>query len=327
MTSEDWKPRVDLDLTTASLAAFQDRVARFYVLVDGERPPGPLALPNGWYTITPQMSEDFLRRNRANRQVSFATVKKYWQAMSSGDWRATGQALILDREGKALDLQHRCWAGYLGQVSFKSYVITDASPEDDLFAYIDDCKPRSAGDALFTSGMNGISNYIAGAAKLAWKYENNAIGIIQQPRIRDMSTREVLEYTRTHPKLGEAAHTIMGSFKKAVSIIGSKPVSIFFGWQVIEHYSFNILTEFFDPLGIGANLEEDSPILGLRNRLLREEEEAGDLKQPRRLALLIKAFNLHVDGRKLSPKGLSLRDNEKFPRFAAQPAADFSHAA
>jgi hypothetical protein len=77
-----------------------------------------------------------------------------------------------------------------------------------------------------------------------------------------------------------------------------------------------VLDDFMVPLGSGANLAEDSPILALRNRLLREAEEDGTLNQPRRLALVIKAFNLHIAGKRVTGRGgLYVRDNEKFPRL------------
>ena len=76
-----------------------------------------------------------------------------------------------------------------------------------------------------------------------------------------------------------------------------------------------MLDDFLYPLGSGANLAEDSPILALRSRL-NKEDESDDLNQPRRLALLIKAFNLYSTNQTVNPKrGLILATNEKFPRI------------
>ena len=41
-----------------------------------------------------------------------------------------------------------------------------------------------------------------------------------------------------------------------------------------------------------------------------------------RLALLIKAFNLHIAGKKVSRGGLHVKDNEKFPHIDPLPMAD-----
>ena len=115
------------------------------------------------------MSQEFLRRNESNRLVSLRTVKKYFNVMKAGQWYRTGQPLILNKEGKAEDLQHRCWASLLGGVSFPSFIITDSPVEVDKFARIDDGKVRTLADALQTSGLNGLAAPIAAAIKLAWK--------------------------------------------------------------------------------------------------------------------------------------------------------------
>jgi hypothetical protein len=321
-TTAAWTPIVELNLETTGTAAFKETVTKFYEWAKTQ-PIAPMDIQSGWYEVTPQMAEDLLRRNRANRPVSLSTVKKYHFSMKNGDWKKTGQPLIVNVEGKAEDLQHRCWAAYLGKVSFQSFIIPDAPAEPDMFAYIDDNRPRSAGDALHTSGLNGLSSHIANAAKLAWRYDHHAIGIIAQPKTREMTTREVLEYVRTNSGLVSAAHMVNGTYGKAIKVIGSKPVTYFFAWRVIKAYGEDALDGFFTLLGSGANLPEDSPILGLRNCLLsKADEEEDEIKAPRRLALLIKALKMQMDGKKLGRSGLSLRDNEKFPRIEEPPTPD-----
>ena len=328
-TGDGWTAAVELNLDTAGASAFQETMTKFYEWSKTQPPLGPIGMQNGWHEITPQIAEDMLRRNSANRKVSLQAVKKYYNVMKIGGWRRTGQPMIVNREGKAEDLQHRAWASYLGKVSFTSYVITDVPAEPDMFAYIDDGKPRSAADALYTSGNNGLSGIIAGAVKLAWRYDNNAIGIFKQPRIRDMSTPEVLDYARNNETLGAAAHLLMGSYPKAANVIGNKAVATFFTWKATEYHGSNVVDDFMIPLGSGANLDEDSPILALRNRLLRDSDgDDNDLKQPHRLALVIKAFNFFVAGTKMGKRRtLSLRDDEKYPRIETTTQLDLPQAA
>jgi hypothetical protein len=316
-----WTPAFELNLETVSNSAFQEVLLKIREWSDQQPPLGPLTLKNGWHQITPQLAEDFLRRNTSNRKVSLGTVKKYATAMLAGDWKETGQPLLFNKDGKAEDLQHRVLACYFGKVTFTSYVITDVPVNADLFAYIDDSKPRSPADALHTSGMNGQSPVIAAATKLAWLYDNNALGVITQPKIRDMSVREVLEYTRVHKAIIDAAHRLMGDYPRAAHVVGHKGVATFFIYKVLKHYDAGVLDNFMVPLGNGANLDEDTAVLALRNRLLQSGEEDDKMRPPRRLALLIKAFAMHVQGKKVGRGGLSLRDNEKYPRFETiQPA-------
>jgi hypothetical protein len=313
-STSSWQPRFRLDLETASATAFQDLVSQFREWAASEPAPR-LQLSNGWHEITPQVSEQLLRNNRANRKLAFKTVLKYASAMANGEWKRTGQPILINERGQVEDCQHRAWASYLGGHSFPSYVVADIPFEPDLFAYIDDCKPRSAADALYTSGNNGLSPILAAVVKIAFRYDHQALAIMKQPRIRDMSTREILEYTRNNPGLGKAAHTLMGSYHRAALVIGNKAVAAFFAWKVISLYGEDVLDDFLGPLGSGALLSEDDPVLALRNRLIREGEQDDDLRQPHRLALLIKGFNMHMAGVKTGRRGLYVRDNERFPRF------------
>lgn len=308
----DWTPAVTLDLDTASTQAFANTIKEFKTWAATQPALGPLTLVNGWYDVTPQMSQDFLRRNEHNRKVYLNAVKKYFNAMKAGQWHRTGQPLIINKDGKAEDLQHRCWASLLGGVTFPSFIVTDAPVEADSFAYIDDCKPRNASDALETSGMNGQSGAIAAAVKLAWKYENGALSIMKQARVREMSIPEVLAYGRSHPEIGEAAHYLMTDHAKAVKLIGNKGVAVFFAWKAMEMHKTATLDDFLYPLGSGANLAEDSPILALRSRL-NKEGEVEKFHEGHRLALVIKAFNMDVTGETVGKRGLYVRDNDKVP--------------
>ena len=134
------------------------------------------------------MMQDFLRRNVCNRRPSLATVAKYHYSMTTGDWRKTGQGLVFDLSGKMNEGQQRGWSCYFGQVSFDTYIVTDAPVEPDLFAYYDDIKRRSEGDALYTSGLDGIASHLAAAVLLSYRYENHAIEIHKQPKIHSDRT-------------------------------------------------------------------------------------------------------------------------------------------
>ena len=306
-----WQPAVELDLETASTRAFEEILERFYAWSEKQPPLGPLNIKSGWYTVDPQMAEDLLRRNVCNRHPSFSTICKYNYSMRIGEWRKTGQPLVCNNAGKLNEGQQRCWASYLGKVSFETYIVTDAPSEDDLFAFYDDVKPRSAADALETSGLNGAANHLAVAIQLAFRYEHGALGILKQPKIRKLNNREVLHYSQNHPGLNEIAHQLLANYGKAVTVIKNKGVAIFFAERVTALYGEDALDHFLVPLGNGANLEEDSPILGLRNRLLSEDK----INKERVLALTIKAFTYFMDGTKLKKGNLYVKDNEKFPHL------------
>ena len=231
--------------------------------------------------------------------------------MTHGQWHRTGQGLVFNVAGRLNEGQQRCWASYFSKSSFETFIVADAPDEVDLFAYYDDNAPRTEGDALHTSGLNSFSTPLAQAVHLAWRYENDVLGVFKQPKVQKLNKREVLLYARAHQSLTETGHLVFPTYGKAVSVIDHKGVTLVFSDLVIATHGEKTLNEFFVALGSGANLDENSPILGLRTRLL-----ANEVDKERKLALLIKAFNYHIEGRTLGKKGLYVADNEPFPKIA-----------
>jgi len=302
---------VELDLTTASSVSFYAAIDEFYKHSATQPEPGPLNLTSGWYNVSGVQSGDFLRRNDKNRVPKFSAVRKYHYDMVNDQWHRTGQGLVFNVLGKLNEGQQRCWASYFGKKSFPTFIVTDAPDEPDLFAYYDDNAPRTEGDALHTSGLDGFSTPLAQAVHLSWKYENGVLGIFKQPKVQKLNKREVLEYARAHASLTETGHLLFPNYGKAVSTIDHKGVALMFADLVISVHGEKALDDFLTPLGTGANLDEHHPILGLRTRLL-----ANDIDKERKLALLIKAFNLHLAGKSLGKRGLSVNDNEAFPQVS-----------
>lgn len=322
-TGEGWKPAFEIDLETASPAAFQEIRDRFAEWSKTAYPAGPFALNSGWHDVTPQVAEDLLRRNKANRKLSLATVKKYFRAMKSGHWMPTGQGFLVNQAGDLDDGQHRAWAAYLGKVTFKSFIVADVPVIKQMFAYIDDGKPRSASDALYTSGSNGLSATIAQTIKLASRFDAGALTVmVKQPRVQELTIPEVLDYAEKNPGLGEAAHTLVSTFNKAANVIADKAVASLFLWKAAEAHGMGVIHPFLISVGTGANLSGDSPILAFRERLREANIDDEDMPKERRLALLIKAFNMHLAGKKVGQRGLYVRDNEKFPQIGSLPMAE-----
>src|SRR5215831_132399 len=217
-----WAPAVTLDLFHCSAVAFQEAVDGFHKWADDN--PSTRTWESGWWDLIPELSEDLLKRNKRNRKASLGTVQRYARDMLADQWRATGQPGLIDTNGEVFDIQHRAYAGYFSGATFRCYIVADVPVQDDLFAYLDGGKPRSAADALFTAGADGLSGAIAAAIKVAFRYDNNGLGVFKQPVMRALTNPEVLAYSRKHPGLGEAAHHLVSNYPKAVQVIKAKGV-------------------------------------------------------------------------------------------------------
>ena len=334
--SDGWAPPVVADLSTINPQSLESILNQLKVWMASQVLP-PLSISAGWHTVTPQVALDWLCRNRANRRVTLATLQKYAKNMLANRWRRTGQGIVFDRNGKLLEGQHRLLACLFSGASFTTYVVTDAGDEKDIFAYIDNGKTRSASDALYTAGSNGASQMLAAAVKIAVRYQAGGYKVGSLPRMPELEPYEVMDYIDRNSGMIDAAHKLVGNFKKGMKIIGHVGVATFFAWQVIERYGINVLDGFMTPLASGANLAEDSPILALRDRLRAAGDDESKITLQQRLGLLIKGFGMYYCGetvvlkgsrKRNAPKqqeGLFLADNEDFPQFPA--AEDMAEAA
>lgn len=333
--STAWTPLMRVDLASVSREAFGEVMPKLLehgkaLQEAGTLPPSPFD-KDGWYDVTPQMAEAALFHSGGNREIVLRRVRDYAMDMAANDWQPNGEPICV-KQGKPDDGYHRLLASYLGQHTFRTYVVASVPPIVNSFAYYDCGKTRTGADALHIAGWNSMGRTLNEVIKnLALRYDENKLGVGKQPRFREPNSRDILNYLEAHRDLREAAQTMLGSFPEAIEVVRSKPAAIMFAWLVMRAHDLATLQGFCQPLGSGALLAEDSPILAVRAKLM-EAEDCNSRKPARmRLAYLCKAFQMHVTGQKMprSRKGavqpLSLNVDEPFPRI--DPPVPFSEAA
>ena len=321
-----------LDLASCSKAAFDEHVVKLTQEREqrkaaGTLPANPIA-GDGWYDITPAMAHDGLLLTSGNREFSFGAVKAYAEDMAAGDWMPTAEAIGFT--GDELDNgHHRLLAAYFGGHTIRAYVITSTPPFEHRFAYYDQGKKRTLADSLHIGGWNGVGRVMASViSELAMRYEAGRLGIGKQPRFKKPNPRQALLFMDTHPDFQEAVRHVMTNYGDAIAVVQSKAAAVFFGALVLQHHDEATLAGFFRPLATGANLTEDSAILGLRNRLLLQEVPGQSTPARTRLALLIKGFKMHLAGEtmpryrgKVQP--FNVPDmGQPFPRIEPETAAE-----
>jgi hypothetical protein len=60
--------------------------------------------------ITPDIAQEMLQKNKANRPINWNKVEEYSKIMAEGKWKLHAQGIILDPEGNILTGQKRLWA-------------------------------------------------------------------------------------------------------------------------------------------------------------------------------------------------------------------------
>ena len=287
---------------------------------------GSLGLSTGWHEISPKLALELLKRNLkgANRKIDPGTVFFYGRQMANGEWMATGQPILFDREGKLVDAQHRLWAIVVSGATIKTFVVTDVEPVEHLFAYIDSNRPRNAAAALQTSGLNGVSSLIAKVVKLAEEIRlgvyDPSVGIERLPR---QSPAEILRIAENYPNAQAAAHSAATDWSGAVALVNKKRADVlaFTGMRIADLHGFDVANDFMEEISFDdEGRANDNPIAALR-KAVAKDELAPVWRKHHYLAALTKAFNAWRSGEPLKGRWMLMVD-ETFPTVDAPPAAN-----
>lgn len=253
-------------------------------------------------TVTPAQAELWLAKNVGNRNMRKSAAGRYGRDMEAGAWRENGSAIVFADDGTLIDGQHRLEGCARTGTPFVSLVIRNVTR--DTQNTLDDGAKRTLADR-FT--FIGHTHAAAGAAIarriLLWEagYQTNTGGY--QP-----STREAID-------LIEKDTTVQTAIECAVAMRGSKllpPSIIGLAWWLFWDIDPDGCQTFWDGLHIGAGLDEDSPVLVLRNQIIKKAGEPGRIPETVMLAWVIKAWNDFRDER-VRIRPYNLRAGEKFP--------------
>lgn len=285
---------------------------------------GKLPVKTGWNDITPKIGIQLMRRNRpgANRRIDPGTVLYYANQMRRDQWKKTGQPILFSEKDKMLDAQHRVLAGIIAGVTFPSYVITDIEEIPNLFAYIDNNRPRTAATALQTAGYNGVAPVIAKIIRIGEEIRCGLYNPAGATRMWRFSPIDVLDLVPQYPNAQKAARSAASDWDTAVEFLhGRKDIVAYFAMRVIDLHGEDVADDFFEDLVDGERERtKDDPIGALRTLVEKDGREERPMKKHYMLAALIKVFNAWHKGVPLGRRWM-LQVNEDFPQFD-EPVAE-----
>jgi hypothetical protein len=319
----NWAAKWESDLDNSTPIQFTREYTAFREWCKTQ-PRKAIHLVTGWNTLEGEDLEQLLIRNVRNRPLSFRAVLALYHALLNGQFKKTGETMILNERGDMEDAAHRAVAAYLAKKPLPIFVVTDVPYEPNLFAYIDSGLSRTGGDALGTAGLNGLSKHIASVIKdIALRYDEGSLtyGRGRMPT-SPITNIDILNYANANPGLAQAAHTVQDSYAPAARRLADSKVATFFAWKVSEMHGEDAVDAFFTDL-TAEGLAGNHPVMVLRRRLdeheaakaapTRSPRRKGHLTQPQILALAIKAFNMTQLG--TSARRLDPRADDPFPRF------------
>lgn len=245
--------------------------------------------------ITPEMAREILAKNTNNRSLNNNTVEFYMEQMSKGHWQLNGESIKIASDGTLLDGQHRLEACSRLACPFDTLVVRGV--DKDTFATIDNGKIRSFADHMKISGMRGgYLGTLAAASRIVMCFQKDGKFLDVKRRYTPTDIIEFCETTEGR-WLAKSVDHVPEPLKKLLP----------FALAAALHYMFSCVDptkteEFFNALTTGAALNEGSPILTLRNRLISynaERGSTGDSGRRQLMAYCIQAFCAYREGREL----------------------------
>lgn len=215
-----------------------------------------------------------------------------------------GDSIRVDRNGNILDGQHRLTACVQSGKSFQTIMVTGLDP--DVFGTIDRGKLRTVGEIL---SIDGVQNYnmVAGASRMAMVWRSCGLpesGVA----INNPTAVQVQEFVQDNPDIVTAAHYVAGKSWLRKYLRASQATYCVFTFMRSSHRA----DEFFQSLISGSSLDQKSPILALRDRLISEKSAVSKISSMHITALVFKAFKKFISDSQVTHLRIRVRgENEE----------------
>jgi len=222
--------------------------------------------------ITPQIAENYLRKNTMNRPPSPAAINEYARQMSAGLWyEGTGEAIKISPSGIIVDGQQRLMAIVKSGVSL-NFLVVEVSEE--AFKYIDSGKKRTARDIFATAGILNYTNIAAGLRRYVTLKRGRSLGNDISRGINNAmlktSNAELYSIYCANTELFQGAHSNSSKWYiksgRLMQLSEILAYYIFFR-EIDKDDAFTFMEMLFN----AHNVPSDSPISLLRIRLYEDK--------------------------------------------------------
>lgn len=244
--------------------------------------------------VSPQIAEKMLTFNTSNRSIKNKIVTEYAREMRRGEWKLTGESIKISKNNRLLDGQHRLLAIIKSGVTIELLIITDL--QDDIFNVLDTGTMRTAGDVLSIDGFSRPAN-IAAVSRFILNYNNGVFSSGSQRGILRSTNKDIQKFVNDNPEIIEISNELHKDYKQFKLLSISLLTGMYF---ILSKRSILDVEVFFEKLINGIDLEKGSPIIILRERLIRDQANRTRLKQSEKIHLIITAWNYYRKGTSVS---------------------------
>tara|TARA_R100000697_G_scaffold80046_1_gene92169 strand:+ start:168 stop:1031 length:864 start_codon:yes stop_codon:yes gene_type:complete len=243
--------------------------------------------------ITPDFAEKILEnKNRKNRGIKPANLKRLITAIDNGEWTITNQGLAFDSDGNLLDGQHRLKAIVKTGKTLPIMVARNMDPK--IFNCVDTGVARTAADGLFIHGVSS-SKHLAAGIKVYLLYKRYPRGSWTFATIP--THQEILGEYQDNTEIYNKISNDMSCFHRKFHFFNLSVGIPMYKLILEKNYSEEVYLEFWTQFSEGTNLEIDNPILSFRNQMMQKGfRHRGSYYQRYQLNAFIRLFNLWIKG-------------------------------
>jgi hypothetical protein len=236
-------------------------------------------------TITPEMAAQWLDLNSHNRGLRQQFIERLAAAIKRGEWITNGETIKVNKKS-LVDGQHRLWAIVLAEKPVKAlvaYNVPDSAQET-----VDTGIKRTMSDMLKLRGEKDHTTLAAALVQLHIWETRGALGLqgAYYP-----TPQQAFALLNKYPEIRESVD-IGRRLSAHIHYPGGLAATLH--W-VLNKIDSEDATDFFDRLTSGHNLDEDNPILVLRDSIINYGPMSNGDKM-KLAALLIKAWNFYRGG-------------------------------
>lgn len=241
-------------------------------------------------TITPELAEEWLKRNTHNRPVHKVHLARLIKTMLDGKWKLNGQNIIFDKDDVLIDGQHRLMASVASGVTIRSSVCWGV--DRDAFATIDTGDGRTHADTL---AVERVPNYarVSGVITSLEEIRTN------NPH-KKYTNCAILDLYNSNPNTYYIYGAIANNLRQKVKSFPIKPVFVCAVWMhLVEDlgYPQEIADKFFYQL-VSYNTASIPVVDALRVKFLGMiGDKVSAPLQSYKVNLLYKAWNYYVTGK------------------------------
>lgn len=216
-----------------------------------------------------------------NRTVAVNTVDQYARDMTNGSWLWTGEAVQIDHDGFVRNGQHRLLAIIQSKVPQNMVVVRNLDPKAQMV--IDTGRNRRTADQLHMRGVRHAPA-ISSAMTTLMRWRLGRVMSTMRP-----SVSEVSAIIDSEPEIEIACGFAL---RLRMRLRRSPSSAIIAAYIEAGHVDPEARDQFFNSLLDGVSLDAKSPILLLRNSIIRSRTHEIRFRQAGQLYLIIHAWNL-----------------------------------